>query len=78
MENKYCLICKNSMSSFISLGKMPIANGFLKQEQFSSEYFFELRVGFCPTCKMVQLMEQPDRGLMFHDEYAFFTSTSIE
>lgn len=55
---------------------MPIANGFLNPEQFAQEYFFELKVAFCPTCKMVQLTEQPDREKMFHDNYAFYSSTS--
>jgi len=55
---------------------MPIANGFLTPEEFGSEYFFELRAGFCPRCKMVQLLEQPEREKMFHENYAFFSSTS--
>ena len=56
---------------------MPIANGFLRPDQFAEEYFFELKVGFCDTCKMVQLIEQPDREMMFHQHYAFFSSTSV-
>ena len=60
----------------MSFGKMPIANGFLTPDQFAAEYFFELKVGFCPKCTMVQLTEQVDRERMFHDEYAFFSSTS--
>lgn len=71
-----CLICDAKIDSFISFGKMPIANGFLGLEQFADEYFFELRVGFCPNCSMVQLLEQPDREKMFHENYAFFSSTS--
>jgi methylation protein EvaC len=55
---------------------MPIANGFLTAEQFSEEYFFELNVGFCDGCKMVQLTELVDRERMFHENYAFFSSTS--
>ena len=60
----------------MSFGKMPIANGFLTANQFAEEYFFELKVAFCPKCTMVQLTEQVDRERMFHDEYAFFSSTS--
>jgi methylation protein EvaC len=60
----------------MSFGQMPIANGFLTPEQFPDEYFFELRVGHCPRCNMVQLAEQPDRDRMFNDTYAFFSSTS--
>ena len=71
-----CLTCQACYEPFISFGKMPIANGFLTQDQFDEEYFFELRAGFCSNCKMVQLVEQPDRKKLFHRNYAFFSSTS--
>ncbi len=60
----------------MSFGKMPIANGFLSPEQFPGEYFFELQPAFCSKCTMFQLIEQPDPGKMFHENYAFFSSTS--
>src|SRR2546427_9936640 len=71
-----CLICESAIEPFMSFGKMPIANGFLTADQVEDEYFFDLRVGFCPRCTMVQLTEQVDREKMFHAEYAFFSSTS--
>ena len=71
-----CLICSTHTEKIISFGKMPIANGFIKPDQFDKEYFFDLEVGFCPNCTMVQLMEQPDPKKMFHENYAFFSSTS--
>jgi methylation protein EvaC len=74
---KKCLICENVIEPFISFGQMPIANGWLTPQEFEQEYFFELRVAFCPHCRMVQLMEQPDRDKMFHANYAFFSSTSV-
>jgi len=55
---------------------MPIANGFLSPAQFADEYFFELQVAFCPDCGMVQLAEQVEPEKMFHENYAFFSSTS--
>lgn len=72
-----CLICEQNFEPFISFGKMPIANGFLHSEQFNEEYFFELKVGHCSKCHMVQLTEFVDREKMFHENYAFFSSTSI-
>lgn len=73
---KACLVCENQVEPFMSFGRMPIANGFLPADQFENEYFFDLSVGFCERCGMVQLTEQVDREKMFHDEYAFFSSTS--
>ena len=71
-----CQICAYEAEPFISFGRMPIANGFLTPAQFEYEYFFDLIVGYCPKCKMVQLLEFVDRGKMFHEQYAFFSSTS--
>lgn len=71
-----CRICDNSYEEFISFGDMPIANGFLLPEDYSEEYHFEMKVGFCNHCSMVQLLEQPERERMFHEDYAFFSSLS--
>jgi methylation protein EvaC len=71
-----CLISGAPTDTFISFGKMPIANGFLTKEQIADEYFFELKVGYCAESQMVQLTELVDREKMFHENYAFFSSTS--
>jgi len=71
-----CLICTETIEPFMSFGRMPIANGFLSPSQFADEYFFELQVAFCPVCGMVQLLEQVPPEKMFHENYAFFSSTS--
>ncbi|HET7433917.1 MAG TPA: class I SAM-dependent methyltransferase [Thermoanaerobaculia bacterium] len=71
-----CLICQTAIEPFIDFGKMPIANGFLTPDQFPDEYFFNLRVAHCPKCSMVQLTELVEERRMFHENYAFFSSTS--
>ncbi|MDE0742163.1 MAG: class I SAM-dependent methyltransferase [Candidatus Poseidoniia archaeon] len=71
-----CLICDSEYSSFVDFGVMPIANAFATKEQIKNEYTFPMKVGFCGNCNMVQLVEQPDREKMFHENYAFFSSTS--
>ena len=72
-----CRVCGSNYETCLDFGRMPIANGFLSPDQFNDEYFFRLAVGFCPSCQMVQLIEQPDRERMFHENYAFFSSTSV-
>jgi methylation protein EvaC len=71
-----CRVCDAPISAFMSFGRMPIANGFLKVEEIPQEYFFELAPAYCEACTMVQLIEQPAPERMFHDQYAFFSSTS--
>lgn len=73
----HCLICDHPIEPFITFGRMPIANGFLTPDQFASEPFYELPVGFCDQCRMVQLTELVDPDKMFHENYAFFSSTSV-
>lgn len=75
-ESAECLICRTRFEPFISFGRQPIANGFLSPAQFASEFFYELKVGRCPSCHMVQLAELVDRSKLFHEEYAFFSGTS--
>ena len=71
-----CRVCNSKLEAFMSFGKMPIANGFLTTDQIASEYFFELAPAFCGHCGMFQLIEQPAPEKMFHENYAFFSSTS--
>jgi methylation protein EvaC len=71
-----CLICESHYQPFVDFGNMPIANAFSTKDKLENEYTFPMQVGFCEKCKMVQLVEQPDREKMFHENYAFFSSTS--
>ena len=71
-----CLICESEYQPFVDFGDMPIANAFATKEELVDEYTFPMQVGFCESCHMVQLIEQPDREKMFHENYAFFSSTS--
>lgn len=74
---KKCLTCDAPIESFLSFGRMPLANGFLSPEDFATEFFFELNVGFCERCALVQLTNVVDREKMFHDRYPFYSSTSV-
>jgi methylation protein EvaC len=61
----------------MSFGRMPIANGFLSASQIPREYFFELSPAFCEQCGMFQIVEQPPPEMMFHENYAFYSGTSL-
>ncbi|MBI2713832.1 MAG: class I SAM-dependent methyltransferase [Rhizobiales bacterium] len=71
-----CRVCDAPIDAFMSFGRMPIANGFLTANEIPNEYFFELAPAFCGACGMFQIMEQPEPEKMFHEQYAFFSSTS--
>ena len=71
-----CRICSKKTIEIHDFGKMPLANGFIKKEDFHREYFFNLAIVFCTDCLMLQLEDQPNPEIMFHDEYPFFTGSS--
>jgi|TARA_B100001964_G_scaffold109469_2_gene122385 methylation protein EvaC len=56
---------------------MPIANAFLKKDDLKNpEFKFELAVGFCEKCTMVQLIDRVNKRVMFNENYAYFSSVS--
>lgn len=62
---------------FLDLGKQPIANGFLNDEEvFEDEFFFNLAVEFDTETKLVSLKETVKKENLFHDNYAYSTSMS--
>ncbi len=61
---------------FLDLGKQPIANKFLKEDEFNDEFFFDLKVVFDEETKLVSLKEFVKPELMFNDDYKYTTSLS--
>ncbi|MDO8733413.1 MAG: class I SAM-dependent methyltransferase [Actinomycetota bacterium] len=71
--------CRSSgtpLTVVLDLGQQPLGNGFRDPEDDSHEYTFWLRCGYSEESRLFQLIEQPDPAMMFHDDYAFRSSTS--
>jgi len=73
-----CKITGEKINPFMSFGKMPIANGFIKKKDFKSEYFYNLEVGFTEKLSLFQINEHPRPEQMFNKNYPFFTGSSKE
>lgn len=73
---KPCSVCASAVEPLVSFGRMPLANAFLRREEFENEYHFDLAFGVCERCGMAQLLDRPPPGRMFHAQYPFFTATS--
>ncbi len=71
-----CKISGKKIKPFMSFGKMPIANGFLKKKDFKKEFFFNMEVGFSKDLSLFQLNDHPTPKSMFNRNYPFFTSSS--
>ncbi len=71
-----CKITGKKIKSFMSFGKMPIANGFLTKKNFKKEFYFKMEVGFSQNISLFQLNDHPAPKQMFNKEYPFYTSSS--
>jgi 2-polyprenyl-3-methyl-5-hydroxy-6-metoxy-1,4-benzoquinol methylase len=76
MNKVLCRVSQTPLTKVIDFGMQPLGNGFLKPHQMADEYYFHMEVGFSEVSKMFQLIEQPAAEKMFHDHYAFYSSTS--
>ena len=70
-----CRVCESVTTLIVDFGKMPIANDF-REDNVNETYRFNLAAIYCSKCYLIQLSEQPEPTLMFHDEYRFFTGLS--
>ena len=75
MKKYSCRICKTEVDELMSFGKMPIANAFVENKA-ESQYFFDLKIGFCKNCFTFQVLEIPAAKKMFNNNYAYLASTS--
>ena len=71
-----CRACKTKLMPFLSLGLMPLANAFRKEGDTSAEKRYDLSVGFCPACFLVQLLGVPPPEEMFAKDYVYTPSIS--
>ena len=76
MALEVCRVTGSKLTEVLTFGKQPLGNGFLLPQNFANEYFYEMSLGFSEESMMLQLIHQPSPEVMFHKEYAFFSSTS--
>ena len=62
---------------FLDLGKQPIANKFLKEEEFSDEFFFDLKVWWDTDTNLVSIKNIVEPGRIFNEDYPYHTSNSF-
>ena len=76
MKQVLCRVSGTPLTEVVNFGPQPLGNGFLETHEFTKEYLFPMAAGFSETSMMFQLVEQPSPEKMFHDHYAFYSSTS--
>lgn len=70
-----CKNCGQALTPFFSLGEMPLVNSLLKKEDIPHEKKFDLTVGFCQNCYLVQLLHTVAPEILYRD-YVYFSSVS--
>jgi methylation protein EvaC len=55
---------------------MPLADAFVTPAEFGEELFYDLEVGACEACAMVQLVHCVDARLVFRADYPYLSSSS--
>jgi 2-polyprenyl-3-methyl-5-hydroxy-6-metoxy-1,4-benzoquinol methylase len=76
MKKNLCRVSGRPLTKVLDFGLQPLGNGFLQANDFQDEYFFSMEIGYSEVSMMFQLIEQPAPEKMFHDHYAFYSSTS--
>jgi methylation protein EvaC len=61
---------------FLDLGRQPIANAFLKEEDFDNEFFYDLVVSFNEQTGLVTIDNSILPEDIFNDTYAYHTASS--
>jgi cyclopropane fatty-acyl-phospholipid synthase-like methyltransferase len=73
-----CRSCgRATLRPFLDLGTVPIANALLAEADLASEEpRFPLRVAFCESCSLVQLLDALPADAIFDEAYPYFSSFS--
>ena len=84
MSNKFknnkietCSFCDSTfITEVMDFGKVGLAGGFLRSDQFDCELFYPLRLFYCTDCYSVQVIDKVSAEVLFKDY--FYYSSSIK
>ena len=62
------------MTEIMDFGKVALAGGFLRSDQFADEEYYPLRLYFCHDCFAVQVIDKVSPDVLFKD-YFYFSSS---
>jgi SAM-dependent methyltransferase len=73
-----CRLCRHTdLQSFLDLGITPLSDRILTvAKKAAFEPTFPLEVVFCPSCTLVQILEEVPPAVLYGDEYPYYSSFS--
>lgn len=76
MQKAYvCRSCGGRLEKIYSFGKMPLANAFLTRREIKTERRYDLSIGVCIRCKLLQLISAVSPKKLF-SQYIYRSSQS--
>lgn len=72
-----CRNCNRRIIKFFSLGKIPLGNGFLEKKEILFEKKYNLSIGFCPNCYLVQLIKTVPKETLYEKMFYFPSSFNL-
>ncbi|GAB3740962.1 class I SAM-dependent methyltransferase [Amycolatopsis oliviviridis] len=71
-----CRLCGQPVREFFDFGRQPVSDAFRDPADRSAEFHYDLAVGVCGGCAMVQQSHEVPRTRMFHADYPYRSSGS--
>jgi hypothetical protein len=71
-----CRLCGGLVRKVVDLGRQPVSNAFVRPEESSRVPFYQLEVGLCTSCTMVQQLNAVPPNEMYRADYPYRASGS--
>lgn len=72
---KNCRFCNGTnLTKILDFGNVPLAGGFLKEEDFQEEKYYPLDLSFCMDCYLMQVTNVVPADVLFKN-YFYFSSS---
>lgn len=71
-----CRVCAGPLRPLADFGRQPLSQAFVRPDEISTEFCYQLAVGICTDCTMVQLLHEIPTAAMVHEGYPYHSSNS--
>ncbi|RAV05721.1 SAM-dependent methyltransferase [Mycobacterium colombiense] len=69
-------MCGGALRKILDLGRQPVSNAFVRPDETAKVPFYQLEVGICASCTMVQQLNQVPANEMYRADYPYRASGS--
>ena len=74
---KGCRFCKSKKTiNILDLGKIPLSNNFIKQNELIHTKKYNLEIFICSKCLLVQTRDVVNKNKIFNKDYLYYSSFS--